>query len=304
MRVGLIGLIGLICLIVSNGFADTVYLTSGGAVKGLVVEEHHDRIVFSTYKGEIEIPKFSIDQIFFDTEEDNQIYLGNKALDEGEFELALGFYQKAYQINPDSEKIKGAFARLLDATNRKNLNILPQQAPAKLKEQLGMAIKRHKDKIRVFSVNEGLPAKRAGLTAADVITNVWDASVMFMDTESAALLMTGAPETPVKLTIEKEIRLPVSPLSCLKRILIWLQFNDFGFKLALKPAGLVVVYVGPQGTAAKSGLQVMDEVTCINGESIRYMPISLVRKKIFQSNLNEAALTIKRQVFLIRGGQR
>ena len=290
-------------MLVSQALADTVYLTSGEAVKGLVVEEHHDRIVFSTYKGEIEIPKFSIDQIFFDTEEGNQIYLGNKALDEGEFELALGFYQKAYQINPDLEKVKGALVRLLDAINRKNLNISPQDAPVKLKEQLGIAIERHKNKIRVLSVNDEPLAKKAGLAVSDIITNVWDASVMFMDSSSAALLMTGAPQTPIKLTIEREIRLPVSPVPWFKRIFKGFIFNDFGFKLALKPSGLIAVYVGPQGIAVQCGLQVMDEVTRINGESTRYMPVSLVRKKIFQSNLKEVVLTIKRQVFLIRGGQ-
>lgn len=287
-------------LIGTTAMADTVYLASGDAVKGLVVEEHYDRIIFSTYKGEIEIPKFEIDQIFFDTEEDNQIYLGNKAFDEGNFELALGFYQKACQINPDLEKVKGALVRLLDAISRRNLNILPQDAPAKLKQQLGIAIERRKDKIRVLSVNDKPPAKRGGLAAAVIITNVWDASVMFMDAESAALLMTGAPQTPVKLTIEEEINLSVQPAPWFKRIFKSLRFNDFGFKLVLKPTGLMIVYVDPQGIAAKSGLQVMDEVTRINGESTRYMPVSLARKKIFQSKLKEAALTVRRQISLVR----
>lgn len=300
IQVSLITLISLIGLIVPQAFADTVYLTSGETVKGLVVEEHHDRIVFSTYKGEIQIPKISIEQIFFDNEEQNYIYLGDKAFDEGDLGLALGFYQKAYQINPELEKTKMVFLRLIDAANRKKLNIRPQDAAAKLREQLGITVEKAGDKIKVVSVAEKSSAEGAGITVGDFILSAWDASLEFMDASSAGNIMVGAPATPIKLNIEKTIVLPVQTASWLRKIFHLTQFSDFGFNLSLRPTGLIVVRITPQALAEKNGLKLMDEVTYINGESTRYMPASLVRKRIFQGNLNRVTLTIRREVILMR----
>lgn len=281
-------------------FADSAYLASGDIVKGVVVEEHCDRIVLSTYKGEAEILNFSIDQIFFDNEEQNYAYLGDKALNKGEFGLALGLYQKSAQINPDYERVHGAFLRLTDALSRQKLNIKPQDAIKKLDEQLGINIEKFKDKIRAGFVRNDSSAAKAGISAGDVINNVWDASLMFMDTQSAAEIMLGAPSTPVRLTLEKNITLPVGPLPWYKKIFSFLRFHDFGFKLSLRPSGLSVVSVKPDSVAYKSGFIVGDEITRIDNEPVRYMPVSMVRKKIFESKLKNVVITIKRQAIVIR----
>ena len=284
-------------------YADAVYLTSGDIVKGVVVEEHCDRIVLSTYKGEVEILNFSIDQIFFDNEEQNYAYLGDKALNKGEFGLALGLYQKSAQINPDYERARGAFLRLTDALSRQKLNIKPQDAIKKLDEQLGINIVKFNDKIKAMFVRSDSPAAKAGISAGNIINNVWDASLMFMDTQSAAEIMLGAPLTPVRLTLEKNITLPAGPLPWYKKIFSFLRFHDFGFKFSLRPNGLIIISVRPDGEAYKSGLIVDDEITRIDNEPVRYMPVSMVRKKIFESKLKNVVITIKRQAIAIRGGQ-
>ena len=285
-------------------FADAVYLTSGDIIKGVVVEDHCDRIVMSTYKGEVEILKFTIDQIFFDNEEQNYTYLGDKALSSGDLDSAFGFYQKAVQINPDFEKVNGAFLRLTDAVNRKKLNIKPQEFFAELIKQSGISIEKYKNKIRVTAVKKDSPAENASIGKGDFITDVWDKSIMYMDAESAAEVMLGDPLSAVRFSIEKNITLPVKPLPWFKKIFSFLMFNDFGFKLALRPQGLIVSYVSPQGLGKECGLKPLDEVTHINNESTRYMPVSMVRRKIFQSNLKEVVLTVKRQVIVMRGGQK
>jgi membrane-associated protease RseP (regulator of RpoE activity) len=288
-------------ILISNVSADTVYLASGEKLKGLVVEEHHDRIIFSTYQGEIQIPRVSIDQIFFDSEEQNYVYLGDDALKQENLDLALGFYQKAYQINPDLEKTGWAFLRLVDAKNRKRFNIQPQEAIVKLTRQLGVSVDRFQDKIRVISVAVKSPAERAGISTGDYITGVWDSSLMYMDAQAAAEVLVGAPHTPVKLTIEKNIILPVNNTFWFRNIFYIAQFINFGVRLSLAPSGLIVAYVRPGGQCQKSGLKVLDEIVSVNQEPTRYMPISSIRKKIFQSKLKEMLLVIRRQAILTRG---
>jgi len=287
-------------LFLSQVFADAVYLSSGEILKGVVVEEHCDRIVLSTYKGEIEVLRATIDQIFFDTEEQNYVYLADKAFVDMDFDIASGLYQKASQINPEYLKAEEALVRLNDAIDRKNLNIKPQDSLSKLNEQMGIIIERNKDDIRVKTVSENLGADKAGISPADVITNVWGLSVKYMDAQQAANIMAGAPETFVKITIEKNIFIKAAPLPWFKRFLGFLFFDDFGMKLTLKTSGLVVSSLSAKGTAKDSGIRAKDEIISINGESVRYMPVSMVRRKIFQSNLKTIELTVKRNLIAER----
>lgn len=69
----------------------------------------------------------------------------------------------------------------------------------------------------------------------------------------------------------------------------------------MAPSGLIVAYVRPGGQCQKSGLKVLDEIVSVNQEPTRYMPISSIRKKIFQSKLKEMLLVIRRQAILTRG---
>jgi membrane-associated protease RseP (regulator of RpoE activity) len=269
-------------------------------VKGVVVEDHNDRVVFSTYKGEIEILKINIDQIFFDNEEQNYVYMGDKALAGGDFDLAFGFYQKAILINPDFEKARGAFLRLNDAISRKKLGLEPQEFFAKLNEQLGVSVETYNNKIRIKSVKKDSSADKAGMVPGDYITGVWDRSLMFMDPESAAELMVGAAFSSVQLSTEKNVVLPVKPVPWYERMWSFLMFDDFGCRFAMRTQGLVVSFISPDGAAKRSGLKLLDEVTRINGESTRYMPVSMVRTKIFQSHLKKVDLTIKRQIVIMR----
>jgi len=293
----------VICFLsITQAFADAVYLNSGDIFKGVVVEDHYDRVVLSTYKGELVILKMNIDQIFFDNEEQNYVYLGDKAQAGGDFETAFGFYQKAILINPDFEKARSAFLILNDAMSRKKLNINPQEIFPTLNKQLGISIERYKDKIRIKSVKKYSLAQKSGLVSGDLIISVWDRSVMFMDAEQAAELMLGAPFSSVQLGIEKNIILPVKPLAWYEKIWSFLMFDDFGCRFALRTQGLVVSFISPAGAAKKSGLKLLDEVTHINGDSTRYMPVSMVRSKIFQSHLKEVDLTIKRKIVMMRIG--
>ncbi len=305
-------------LIAVSAFADTVYLVSGDTIKGLVVEEHHDRIVLSTYTGQLDIFKVTIEEIFFDNQEQNYAYLADRAAETKDFERAFGLYQKARQINHNYLKIDSAFSRLIDAQNREKFKIASGNVLSTLEKQLGISIQRHKDKIRVVKLSAASGAGKEGIGPGDYITGVWDASIMFMDTKEAAGLMVGLGGTPLVLTVEKQIILPSGDASWITppnipagsvryKIITWFkklvnmaQFKDFGFSLSLTPAGLTVKNIGADGAAFKNGLRAADIVTHINRESTRYMPAQLVKRQIFQSRLKDVELTVRRQVTLVR----
>ena len=64
------------CLIAVNAvFADTIYMQDESIIKGLIVEEHHDRVVFSTADGESPVFRGDIDEIFYDRLEQNYYYI-------------------------------------------------------------------------------------------------------------------------------------------------------------------------------------------------------------------------------------
>jgi len=280
--------------------ADTVYMASGNEIKGLVVEEHKDRIVLSTYEGEKTILKNDIDQIFFDNQDQNYVYLAEQALQDDNLELAKAFYQKAYQINPESSFVNSSFPRLADVIARQRLKIGKGESLDKLKVQLGLGVDRHKDKIRVLEVKKKSPAQYAGIKKDDFIVEAWGRSLMFIDSPDASFIMIGVPSTALKIAIEKNIVISINPACWFSRVFSCMRYINSGFKISLKPEGLVVDSV-KRIELIKSGLEAKDVITHINGESTRYMPLALARKKIF-NNSKEVILTVRRQVVLIRGG--
>src|SRR3989344_4991561 len=94
-------------LLVANAvFADTIRKKDGAELKGIVVEDYKDRIVFSTADGEVTIMKSDIGELIFDTEEDNLMKLAEQAQDRKDYLTAYGYYDMAAKINPESKRAK------------------------------------------------------------------------------------------------------------------------------------------------------------------------------------------------------
>ena len=82
-----------------TAFADTVYLENGEKMKGVIVEEYHDRVVISTYEGEKSILKKDVHTISYDLVEQNLVVLGDSYADRNKHGEAYFYYKKAVKIS-------------------------------------------------------------------------------------------------------------------------------------------------------------------------------------------------------------
>ena len=275
--------------------ADAVYLNDGSVLKGLVVEEHYDRVVFSTPDGEKTIPRADIDEIFFDALEQNYYYLANRFLDELDFENAGKFYAKALSVNPDYSEIRKGLLRLEDEKEKSAKKWEPEDGPGALKEQQGILIAREGD----FCTVRKAFREDSQLRPGDAITAVWDESAKFMSEKDVAARITGIPGTYATITIERDIKVRLARAP-------W-YFRIFGRKgreslpLAMEPEGLTVGKLGSASSAVKSGLRPGDRITAIDGVSTRYMPLKKARALIHDEAVKGIRVTIRRDIGLERG---
>jgi len=288
----------IILMLFSNcAFADTIYVQDGTIVKGLVVEEHHDRIVFSTPDGEITIPRKDIDEVFFDVLEQNYYYLANKFLNNGEFEVAEKFYNKALGVSPGHIEVQKGLSRLKDKREKEIKKWKTVDSLKALKNQIGVSIARDGDFCKVKKVSR----EGTFLAAGDTVTAVWDESAKFMPEKDVAERIAGVPDTPVVITIQRRVRLRLGGAPWFLKM-----FGMFGLKnkeslsLEMETEGLVVGKVSQVSSVARRGLSQGDRITSIAGKSTRYMPLNDARALIKSRVKKGVELVIRRDIELVR----
>ena len=148
----------ILSLYSSTAFADVVYDTAGGTLKGLVVEEHADRIVVSTEQGERTVFRNQIEEVFYAEPERNYLYLGEQALEAGDFSAARGFFLKALQINPALSEASGALERTADMEKKQGLLSAGPNLLQGMEKQWGISLEEGK---RLAVVREMLPGSLA-----------------------------------------------------------------------------------------------------------------------------------------------
>ena len=91
---------------VDCGLSDTIYTKDGKELKGIIIEDYKDRVVFSTIDGQVTIMKSDVKELYFDTEEQNLIKLAEQARDKGDYIKAFIYYDKAFKLDPGSRAAK------------------------------------------------------------------------------------------------------------------------------------------------------------------------------------------------------
>ena len=267
----------------ATAYADIVYTTSGDSIKGLVVEEHHDRVVLSTEEGERPILKKEIDEVFYDDAERNYLYLGNQALEIGDFTLAKGFFQKALQIAPEFLEAQDGLHRLEDRrATAANPGSVPKDPAAFLQKSLGLHLAQKDNWIFVEAVESGSLSAQAGFDAGDIFISVWGDSLGFIPLEEAAQVLVGPPGSERKLTIERvvEIRWP-------------------GVHLEMGRLGLTVDKL-EQGSPAAGILAPQDRIVAIGEKATRYMPLEEARRLLDQGRRGGVRVRIHRDLLFKR----
>jgi len=272
-------------------------MQDGTIAKGLVVEEHHDRIVFSTPDGEITILRENVDEVFFDVLEQNYYYLANKFLNNGEFEVAEKFYNKALGVSPAYIEVQKGLSRLKDKREKEIKKWKTADSLKALRNQIGVSIVRDGDFCRVKRVfREGTP-----LAAGDAVTAVWDESAKFMLEEDVAQRITGVPDAPVTITIQRTVRLRLGGAPWFLEMFGMLGLkNKESLPLEMETEGLTVGKVNKASSVARRGLRQGDRITSIAGKSTRYMRLNDARTLIKNRVKKGVELVIRRDIELVR----
>jgi len=271
--------------------ADTVHLTSEDAIKGLVVEDHHDRIVFSTEEGERVIMKDVIRHVEYDDPEYSLLSLARRMEKKKRWAEAISFYERALKRNPELREAKDA---LLGVKNKQwakitegpvgevakqqamqdawrtnvGLGEVPgekvQEKSAILWERAGLEIASEGDWVRVKRVKKGGPADKQGLKKKDALVSIDGRSLRFMNQDAVEGFLLRPRFSNAQLRIHRVLEIPKPKANS--------GFKEIGMKVELKYNGLTVTEVKEGMPVEGAGVHFGDLLVEIHGYSTRYMP--------------------------------
>ena len=288
----------------ATAWADVVYFKSGQTLKGLIVEEHRDRIFVSTEQGEQSILLDQVDELFYDDPERNYLYLGNQAIANADFVLAKNFFQKALQIAPRFEEARDALSYLSDLKGKLLSGPETGNLLQRLKERRwGLTLERQEPYATVQAVEEGFLAARSKLKVKDSLVSAWGESLGYLPLEDVAKALLGPAGSPLKLVIQREVQLiPPSNSSDSDNPLAALQAGQSwpGMMMGMERMGLTVLKVGPNGVAAAAGLAPRDRIVAIAGSATRYLPLGEAIRRVSLARAQGVTLLIQRDVLVTR----
>lgn len=303
--------------------ADTIIKNDGQEIKGVVVEDYKDRIVFSTFEGETRIMKSDIRKMVLDDEDMNLVNLADSARAEGDYAKAADYYERAIAINPGLKAAKDglSFIRMrlykksvagksadiekMAMIDRSGLPSAEKPAEKKLQElnkrlldSVGMSLTFDGALPVVERLKENMPAYDAGIKRGDSIVAIWGKLTGYLSLEDIVDAMLNKSSMEVRCTLERTVRVPLAPG---KNILA--PSDRIGATLDIGPDGLAIFAVEEGAQAYRAGLKKGDLVTAINGKSTRYLQFGKALAIIGEAEGDLIKLTIHRDAVIWKGGE-
>ncbi len=308
----------IFCLIpVVSIYSDTIKLKDGTKEKGVVVEEYSDRIVLSQEEGEAHFLKKDIEEVLYDTKEQNFLALGDFYKDKKNFDKALEYYKKALNENSSFKEAKDAIRlittlKLREKELRKKAQVKRRMEFSsgmgfrkrytrkmtsldKIKEKVGILYKKVDEGIVIEQLIKNSPAEGSGLKKGDLIVSIWGSLIRYSTKSEIESLLLNPRYKEVKFLVEREIAfLSDRPT---------LNFEEyFGFSMLLDEEGLKVVDVVEGSIAQELNIEKGDFIHKVNNELTRYIYIDKVKELIKKalSDQGRFTFTIRREISLIR----
>ncbi|OGW80697.1 MAG: hypothetical protein A3C47_07060 [Omnitrophica bacterium RIFCSPHIGHO2_02_FULL_51_18] len=303
----------------TNLFADTVILKNGKEIKGLVVEEHSDRIIFSTERGEIPILRKGVSNIRYDDPAQNFMRVGKAYEEDGKLGEALAFYEKAAEVNPNFEEAQKAavgvrnrfWASSMEGPRNemekqqviydswgKGLPIEELIKKGEVEQQkilrtnLGVVLEKKGDWVHLEIVELRKEAALAGLKKNDRLISIDSQSLRYLGVEAVAKHLMLPRLSHYLLEFERNCFLHKEPAKA--------DLKQLGVKLRLGHEGLVIDSVKQGSAAEKAGLKENDLLVRINEETTRYTPLQKVVQLIQGSTDDRIVFTVRRAALLAR----
>lgn len=302
----------LLCGLVftSAASADTVIMKDKTRIKGLILDEFTDRIVISTAGGERTLMKDGIRSAVYDDEERALIQIGRTQFKKGNYIKAYYTFEKAAEINPDSEEAcqRRDFLRnyletkmrydVADSVRRNQelyggspgdsfLNVI--------KRDLGLTLV--SDGKYVF-VEKATPVEAKAskkFRQGDRIVSVWGEMAAYRTPEEVAEMVLRPGQA--KVVIE---RVMFPELAALRGLEAFWSFSNYkkiaGADLKLNTGGIEIDRVSPDGPFGRSGIRNGDMLYRIGGENTRYMPMGQAVRKIRDGQGSKLEIVVRREI--------
>lgn len=302
--------------------ADTVLLRDGQEIKGVIVEDYHDRVVVSAEKGEMGITKEKIDKISYDNPEDNLVKLGAFYKDKGDYKRALYYYESARKINPDLKEAQDGSVLVTnlmmnkqeadaaadvamkqdtedhmgvqDAAAQSEADAIKKSAD-ELWSSTGLVIEKAGPDIKTGRVMDKSPAYEAGIRANDTIVSVWGKLAKYMPLENVYGLFLSGGVTETRVVIARDEAVAVKNQS-----LFGGAEEMIGARLSMEPDGMTVSDVKAAGPFDNAGILKGDRITRVGASSTRYMPLESAYKMIEGTKTGTLDLEIQRETVFWR----
>jgi tetratricopeptide (TPR) repeat protein len=300
--------------------ADAIKLKNGKELKGLVVEEHEDRILLSTENGEIPVLRRGIRQIDFDNPAQNFAQVGRSFEEKQRWGEAMAYYEKALEVNPDLEEAKNAVARvrnrfwaktalgpvdeiekrqaLYETWGKGNFSETRKgpeaSAPTELlHKDLGLRLLKKGDWVRLSEVIPGKDAALSGLRKNDRLVSIDGNSLRYLNVEAVREKLMSPRHTSFILEYDRECHMARTGFEK--------ELREFGLELKLDTQGVVVTGVKPSSAASRSGFHKNDTIIEVNSVSTRYLPLKKFMD-VIQKNpaAVEAVFIVRRSALLTR----
>jgi len=288
--------------------ADTVHLKNASSIKGIVIEDYVDRIVYSTIDGEREILKSDIVRIEYDEAFDNLVKMGDSSFEKGYYRAALKYYLMAQEVNPDisslNNKIYHTEAIIYKTPEKQKRDLLamknevisgrpttrpemekvdPQEA---IKAELRISIERgNSGRFYVGKISKDSPFKKAGAKPGDAVISVWSKLCDYLSFDDLYDLLTDEREAMTNVVIERQMSVKGRDPS--------------GAGILMEWEGAVIGSVKDDSPADNAGLKEGDLITKIKGKSIRYTPLKAVTGW-FEERKEDLGITVQRKLVIFK----
>ncbi|MDD4203396.1 MAG: hypothetical protein PHQ52_08020, partial [Candidatus Omnitrophica bacterium] len=232
-------------------------------------------------------------KISYDLPEQNLVAIADKHMNSKDYPKAFYYYEKALKVNPKYKDALEGYNYLNGYMYRKAYDkkskavewratvenfietgdTLIQGKDFTVKKDIGMDIEQSSDgNIRVLKVYKSTPAYEAGLKKDDILVAIWGSLCRYMDVSEIEKNFLKPEELEIKITVDKTLHLKKKSLT--------LDQLEYVFD------GLSLKNIEKTDAAYKQGFRNGDIILSIDKDSIRYVSLSDVIKKLDKASYN------------------
>lgn len=299
-------------------WGDVVKLKNGEERSGVILDRGVTGIVIATEKGNEEIDIQDVSEVVMEDENENLIFLADRADRAGETSAALNLYTKVFWNDPFNEEankgIGGLDPEMLSDEDAKSWvggyeryqtspggdndgEILSGDSGSTedLLTEFGLVIASESGRIKVTEVVRGSRAWKGGLQINDFLIEIGQRAVLYMGKFDVVNVLLAEGEKPIFLEIEREIRQWIGERNDSVKVA---AVKGTGDSPGRKDLFMIIGGKGLLGVSDK-GAAYGDIIVSIDGVAVEPgLSLEEVRRMIEKTGPNNVYMVVRRKIFI------